>query len=133
MPTTICLDFLLFPDNTPMPLPFTLANFRFSAVAGGMTPFVNVSGAGKGLQFADQGIKIKLPFPSSKVSVNIGQFAQPIAIRVLSATGAMLANATTNTPNTYTTKTFVLRTKAATVILKGGNNEGILAKICATM
>jgi hypothetical protein len=133
MATTVCLDFLMFPDNTPMPLPFTLVSFKFSAVAGGMTPFVNVSGGGKGLQFADQGIKVKLPFPSSKVSVNVGQFAQPISVRVLSATGAILASTVITAPNTYTTKTFATRTKAVTVILRGGNNEGILARICATM
>ena len=133
MATTICLDFLMFPDNTPMPTPFTLASFNFSKVGAGMDCFVNVSGGDKGLQFPDQGIKIKLPAPSTKISLKIGQFSQPIKISLVSAAGVLVGSAVINAPNKYTTKNFLLRGKADSVVLTGGNNEGILAKICATI
>lgn len=133
MATTICLDFLMFPDNTPMPLPFTLAGFSFAFFSIGSPPFVNESGGDKGLQFPDQGIKIKLPVPSTKVRVKIGQFSSPVTITVSSATGATLASDVTNTPNAYVIKNFRLKRKAALVTLTGGNNEGILAEICYTV
>src|SRR5215813_602421 len=126
MAATICLDFLMFRDNTPIPVPFKLAGFNFTMVAGGMKPFVNESGGGKGLQFPDQGMKIKLPAPASGVRLKLGQFATPINI-TLSGPGLTVVTAVTNWPNAYKTKTFNLKKgRAALVVLTGGNNEGIL-------
>ncbi len=131
MATTICLDFQLFPDNTPMPVPFTLAGFEFAKVSVGMDLFVNESGGGKGLQFPDQGVKIKLPAPSARIGLTIGQFSGTINILLADSTGATVGTGLVNSPGLYTIRNFTLRKKAALVVLTGGGNEGILAKICA--
>ena len=131
-PTTICLDFQMFPDDTPMPLPFPLAGFNFAFFSGGVQAFVNESGAGKGLQFPDQGLKVKLPLPVTRLSLTVGQFSTPISIRLSNPNGGTVATATTAVQNTYATFSFQLRRRASLVTLIGGNNEGLLSEICIT-
>ncbi len=131
-PTTICLDFQMFPDDTPMPLPFTLAGFNFAFFSGGVQAFVNESGAGKGLQFPDEGLKLKLPLPVTRLSLTVGQFSTPISIRLSNPNGGTVATATTAVHNTFTTFPFQLRRRASLVTLIGGNNEGLLSEICIT-
>ncbi len=132
MPTTLCLDFLLFPDDTPMPLPFTLAGFQFAFYSAGPQAFVNESGGGKGLQFPDQGLKVFLPMPVTRLSLTLGEFASPIQITLSNSRGATVATATTATPNAYSNHPFVLRRQVSLVTLSGGTNEGILSKLCIT-
>jgi len=131
-PTTICLDFQMFPDDTPMPLPFTLAGFNFAFFSGCVQAFVNESGAGKGLQFPDQGLKVKLPLPVTRLSLTVGQFSTPISIRLSNPNGGTVATATTAVQNTYATFSFQLRRRASLVTIIGGNNEGVLSEICIT-
>lgn len=132
MPTTLCLDFLMFPDNTPMPLPFTLAGFQFAFFSTGVQAFVNESGGGKGLQFPDQGLKVLLPLPVTRLSLTLGQFAGPIQITLSNSAGATAATGATAAPNAYSNHPFVLRRRASLVTLRGGTNEGILSKLCIT-
>ena len=131
-PTTICLDFQMFPDDTPMPLPFTLAGFNFAFYSGGVQAFVNESGAGRGLQFPDQGLKVKLPLPVAKLRLTVGQFSTPITIQLSNPNGGIVAYTTTAGQNTYTTYPFQLRRRASLITLIGGNNEGVLSEICIT-
>ena len=132
MPTTVCLDFQLFPDNPPLPLPFTLAGFQFAFFSAGVQPFVNESGVGKGLQFPDQGLKVLLPLPVTRLRLTLGQFASPIQITFSNTIGATVATASTTTPNAFSTLPFALRRKASLVTLRGGTNEGILSELCIT-
>jgi hypothetical protein len=122
----------MFPDDTPMPLPFTLAGFDFAFFSGGAQAFVNESGAGKGLQFPDQGLKVKLPLPVTRLSLTVGQFSTPISIRLSNPNGGTVATATTAVQNTYATVSFQLRRRASLVTLIGGNNEGVLSEVCIT-
>jgi hypothetical protein len=131
-PTTICLDFQMFPDDTLMPLPFTLAGFSFAFYSGGAQTFVNESGAGKGLQFPDEGLKVKLPLPVTKLSITVAQFSTPVSIRLSNPNGGTVATATTAVQNTFTTFPFQLRRRISLVTLIGGNNEGVLSEICIT-
>jgi hypothetical protein len=85
----------MFPDDTPMPLPFTLAGFNFAFFSGGVQAFVNESGAGRGLQFPDEGLKVKLPLPVTRLSLTVGQFSTPISIRLSNQNGGTVATATT--------------------------------------
>lgn len=132
MSTSLCLDFLMFPDNTPMPLPFTLASFQFAFFSTGMQAFVNESGGGKGLQFPDQGLKVLLPLPVTRLNLTLGQFASPIQITLSNSLGATVATANTNSPSAYSNYPFALRRKVSLVTLRGGGNEGILSKLCIT-
>jgi hypothetical protein len=136
MATRICLDFSLFPDNTQMPQGnFTLAGFSFTMVNAGSQAFVNLAGNVLGLQFPDAGIKLKLPVPSTRISMKIGQYASPIKVEVFKAQGsptspALLATRVTNSPNAVTSFNFTFRQKASIVVLSGGNNEGMLVEAC---
>jgi hypothetical protein len=130
MPTTLCLDFLMFPDDTPMHLPFTLAGFQFAFFSTGVQAFVNESGGGKGLQSPDQGLKVLLPLPVTRLSLTLGEFASPIQITLSNSLGATGATATTASPNAYSTQPFALRRKVSLVTLRGGTNEGVLSKLC---
>ena len=132
MPTTLCLDFLMFPDNTPMPLPFALAGFQFAFFSGGPQAFINESGGGKGLQFPDQGLKILLPLPVTKLSLTLGEFASPIQIELSNRAGARIATRATAAPNAYTNFPFLLRRRVTLVTLRGGTHEGILSELCIT-
>lgn len=129
----ICLDFRLFPDNTQMPVTFNLGGFSFTNYNNGLAPaFVNISGSDKGLQFNNDGIEIKLPTSTTKVDLKIGQFGAPVTIAAISSTGVILASITTSSRNSYSTHLFNTRRKISTIKLTGGNNEGILAEVCAT-
>lgn len=136
MATRICLDFSLFPDNTQMPAgPFVIAGFRFSMVAPGTQAFVNRSGSVIGLQFPDSGIKFKLPVPSTRISLKIGQFASPVKVQVFKAQGspgspALLATRMTGSSNAVTAFNFAFRQRASLVVLSSGNNEGLLVEAC---
>lgn len=115
-----------------MPLPFTLAGFNFAFYSGGVQAFVNESGAGRGLQFPDQGLKVKLPLPLTKLRLTFGQFSTPITIQLINPNGGIVASTTTAGQNAYTTYPFQLRRRSSLIALIGGNNEGVLSEICIT-
>jgi hypothetical protein len=127
MPIQLCVDFLMFPDNHTFPSPsFSFGGFKFA----GSGMFVNVTGGSRGLQFLNSGIKIMLPAPAVKVRLKIGQFATPIGVKVI--VGGVTIASSINQPNAYSVHTFGPWKKRATMVgLAGGNNEGIVAQICA--
>lgn len=135
MPTLLklCADFAPFPDNTVLGPSFSLAGYKFTQPAGS-TPlmFVNITGSERGLQFPHQGVRIKLPAPVKKVSLRLGAFASPVDIIARSKTGAVVYTSTLNTLNTYVNIN-ISAPNIATLVLRKGNNEGILVKICVTL
>jgi len=133
---SVCFNFpaALFPNGFKPQMPFSLASWYFGLVSttgGGMPPFISQQGTGRGLQFPDQGIKIKLPAPSLRVSVSVGVFSQPVKVELLSGRGTVIASMTTSVSNGYQTRVFRVRRKVTWVVLTGGNNEGILVEVCA--
>jgi hypothetical protein len=141
MPFTICVDFLAFPDNHPMPPSFFLPGrpgYKFDYLRPGpgvRVPFVNMTGAAPraelALQFPKEGVKILFPAPTTNVTMRIGCFSASIDVEFIGTGGAVVLS-TAVTAKLFTNKNFLLRRRAMLVTLKGGNNEGALVKICGT-
>jgi hypothetical protein len=89
--------------------------------------FTNVitTGVPLGLQFPISGVTITLPSPATIVSLDIGGYASAITITALSGSGITLA-ATNSIQHVLLSGSGI-----TTVTLTGGNNEGILVRICS--
>lgn len=123
----IRVEFSLFPDNTVLGPQFTLNNFEFTDT-GANPSFVNMSGAEKGLQFADSGVRVKLPIRTSEVNVRAAAFATDVTIVGRNSAGTPVAFETIpgdNTPHAVR----IVRPNLASLEFRGGNNEGLIEDI----
>jgi hypothetical protein len=131
VPLQLCVDFLTYRRGHKFSnIPFNIGGFVFD----GPKLIVTLTSGTQGLRFSDYGIKIQLPGGAVKIRLKIGQFATPIGVKVSGVRGVGLASAVVNQPNTYSVHTFGPFTsprRATAVTLGGGNNEGIIAQICA--
>ncbi len=128
MPTfTLPVEFSLFNDNDVLGPSFSLAAYTFTDIAGPPS-FVNVSGAVKGLQFPNAGVKVRLPTVSSRVTIRAAAFSGPFnIIGKNSAGGRIVARVV---PGDNTPHSIVLASPGiASVDFIGGNNEGVIIMI----
>lgn len=124
---TLLVEFSLFPDNTVLGPSFALSGYTFRDI-GGSPSFVNVSGAVKGLQFPNAGVRVRLPAVTDRVTVRAAAFAGPFDINAKNAAGATVA--TRVIPGDNAPHTVVLSGTAITRLeFIGGNNEGVIISI----
>ena len=136
----LCIDFSLFPDNTPIPSGSVIGGFTFNAVPPLPPPpqglFVNQTAGEQGIQFTDSGMVVKLPtipIPVHKVTYRFGAFAGPVKVQALGPTGGIVFSASITTLNVYANYVITVRRPKRIVKLRftGGHGEGILVSICA--
>ena len=109
-----------------------MGGFTFSKLAGGTDPIVKVDAGETGLQFPNNGLRIKLPVPSTQVVLRLGQFSHPFSIYLKATNGTTVVPPVVfNKPNGYATKAFKLKRKVAVIELRGGNNEGVVVRVCS--
>ena len=128
---TLCANFHIFPDNYPLGPTFTLAAFSFTQF-GGMNMFVNATANEKGLQFPNEGIEVALPLVTDSITLRLGAFAGPIEIEAANANGNIVQQRTIQYLNQFIDLR-LFAPEIATVIFKGGDNEGILPRMCVTI
>lgn len=125
MPTIMLqAEFSLFPDNTVLGPTFTLSSFRFTDL-GGSPSFVNVSGAVKGLQFPNAGVRLKLPAVTNRVTLRVAAFASDFNIVARNSAGVNILSRVVvgdNAPHTLT----LIRPGMARLEFIGGQNEGVI-------
>jgi hypothetical protein len=132
MPFLLCADFSIFPDNFVLGPAFTLAAMDFTDVPGGPTSFVNETAGTLALQFPEVGLDVDLPplAVPSRIRIRVGAFAGPFDIRALDAAGTVVATRTIALLNVFHTVGFG-RPNIDRLEFRGGNNEGMIAFICA--
>ncbi len=128
-PITPCVDFSTFPDNTVLG-PTLTAGFHFRQL-GTPAMFANQTAGRVGLQFPHAGLEVTLP-QTRKVKMVIGTFGGPVTLEVRNG-GNLLSSQIINTSNTYRTITVAKPVPFTKLLFRGGNNEGILVRICAEL
>jgi hypothetical protein len=137
---TLCIDFALFPDNTPIPSGSVLGGFTFTAITppppSPQALFVNQTAGEKGLQFRESGMVVKvpsIPLPVRKVSYRLGAFAGPVKVEALGPTGGVVFSASITAVNVYANHIITVNRpkRIARLRFTGGHGEGILVKVCA--
>ena len=129
-PSPTCAEFSTRPANTIAGSMFTQTGFTFKQL-GPQTPEMSFKEeAGEiGLNFFDAGLEITLPAPSKDVTMRIGTFGGVVKLTAYDGAASVYTQ-TINTANTY--QNFTINTPApfTRLVLKGGNNEAILVRIC---
>src|SRR4051794_39378331 len=98
MSFTLCAEFSIFPDNSPLGPSFTFAAMDFQDVVGGATSFVNETSGERGLQFPDAGLEVDLPLEARWVRMRVGQFNTPYTIEGIDANGGVVRTFNMNFP-----------------------------------
>lgn len=134
-----CVDFTAFPDDFPLMETFKLAKFKFQDRAGGWAPIVNVfsDAIGQpvhGMQFDPRGLRITPPGASLSMQLRIGAFAGVgLQIEALDAGGGVQDAVILPNDGIMHSVTLTAATAPiAVVLVKGGDNEGVLNGACAT-
>jgi len=134
VPAPTCVEFLGLADNTHPGTDFVRDSYRFQALGG--DPFINVftDSVGNpvhGLQFANAGMRVKLPAPAATVEVTIGVFSSPdVQIRAFSSTGVLVDSATVAADNNLHTITLAGAQSITRLRFTGGGGEGVINNIC---
>jgi len=127
----ICVDFSLFPDDTPLPGNFSLGGFVFQDKASPSGLFVNETNGRKGLQFSPQGVEVTLPSPVATVDLEVGAFGR-IEVAAVDSSGATVRKQTVPGSDAFV-KLKLSAPDIASLVVTGGNNEGMLAEVCVTL
>lgn len=129
----LCTDFIMFPDNFPLPPAFTLSSMDFNTNPGGPHSFVNLVAGTLAMQFPDVGLEVDLPplaFP--RIRLRVGAFAGPFDIRALDVSGQVVAQRTVTVLNLFHNIGF-RQPGIERLVFSGGNNEGLIASICVVV
>jgi hypothetical protein len=126
-----CADFTADPHDTQMGNNFTRNGFVFTSLDTSHVPFVNDIDPGViGLQFGDGGLDVTLAAKTPRALLDAGAWAQDVLVTAYSSTGSVMATLTV--PKRKAVDHFELlgRGSITRLTMTGGNNEGLLAKIC---
>ncbi len=124
------VDFSSFPDNMLFPVAFQMGMTFHLVDPTAPPPFVNATGAERGLQFPPSGLQIDFPTPvaSAGVRLRTGGFAGPVQVRTLDSDGNTIASVTVLPPNSFVNQTLA-GPGIAGIVLEGAGSEGLLVKI----
>lgn len=128
---TLTAEFLLFPDDTVLGPRFKLSGYTFRDL-GSHPSFVNISGAGKGLQFVTAGLEIRLPLPTDQVALRVAAYGTEVLVTGRDPAGAVLVQDTVPADN-QPHDLHLAHSGIAFVELTGGGNEGIVESISTTV
>lgn len=124
----IVVDFRLFPDNHVLPVSFSLAGQRFESIDSTANPFVNDKAGDRGLQFFNQGLRIKLSHPVNGLLLSAGGFASPVNVTAFDASGTAVWNQSLLPPNQFIRVDIKAQGIVALELVDGGG-EGILLEL----
>ncbi len=125
---SICADFSVFADDTPMKDDFIFV-FQFHNVVSGNKLFINASGGELGLQFHKDGVDVTLPAPVASVLLRVGTFAGDVGLEVFDDAGKSIGKQTISTSKTYQDIP-VSAGGIYKLAFRGGGNEASIANIC---
>jgi hypothetical protein len=126
-----CASFAADPVDTQMGSSFTRDGYEFTSIDTSFLPrTIDLGGGTIALEFGDGGLEIALPGVSGSVDLEAVARATPITVDGLDGGGAVVATVTL--PQQSALAHYQLVAAAITKVrLTGGQNEGLLASICA--
>jgi hypothetical protein len=134
-PALTCVDFGPVPDDTHYGSSFVRARFSFKLLPGASPRqdlFVNATGGGKGLQFPNGGMDVRLPAPATKVAMRVGVWGPPFTIKAYNTRGSVVGSAVASKRNAYGNLDIVsTRRDIVGLEFVGGGDDGILVKLCS--
>ncbi len=129
-PLTLTAEFSLFADDTVLGPRFTLSSFEF-VDQGGNASFVNESGAEKGLQFDNVGVRVTLPSETDLVAVRAAAFNGPFRVAAMDKDGNVLYPIVIPGDNTAH-DVQLTHPGIAFIEFAGGGDEGMIISISVT-
>jgi hypothetical protein len=124
-----CVDFSTYPDNTPLGPTYIQAGFTFTQLGPMPIMFANATAGEVGLQFPGVGLEIKVPVATMAVTLFFGTFGGAVTLETRNGS-VLVSTQTIDTANTFKNITVNAPGPFSRLIFKGGNNEGILVRIC---
>jgi hypothetical protein len=128
----ICVDFSTYPDNTTLGPTYTQGGLTFTQLGPAPVMFANATLGQIGLQFPHAGLEIKLPAPTRAASLFFGTFGGPVTLETRNG-ATLVSTQTINTNNTYQNISVSPGSPFTRLTFRGGNNEGILVRICIVL
>ncbi len=127
-----CIDFGVYPDNTPIALPVTLNGIQIGNLGepDDTFPFVNFTAGRLGLQFAPDGLRIDFGMPATLVTLEVASYTgQPVGVELF-AEGADPVAGQEVTQEAGIVELVFAEPDMQALQLRGGGFEGMLLTLC---
>jgi hypothetical protein len=127
-----CIDFGVYPDDTSLPLPFTLNNLRFDNLGepNANFPFVNVTNDRLGLQFTPDGLRVDFGAPATLVTLEVANYTgEPVVVELFTDGDDPIVSQEVTQEEGVAALAFSEADMQA-LQLRGGGFEGMLLTLC---